>query len=355
MKKPFQTIVFRIALFSGILSSAFAFVGTEAVGATKHTNGGGTPKLQFETNFVDLGKITGVETVSGRFKFKNAGDGTLKVDPPQPGCDCTSSTVKPDTLAPGETGEITYTIKLEQPLHHEQKYIRVHSNDPQTPDVELTMQLDYTPLYELTPSILGVTLPANRDKSQRTVTVTRTDGKDLDIDKLTTTEKWIDAAFVAPPTKQDSSAKINVTVHRPPGLLSSFNARVELWSPHQTNRPVKVLQVAGEIQGELIANPRQLYWVFPDLGKIKADYPPGVFTKTVELKSSLGNAVEIKSARSDIEGLNVTIIPRDAGKTFDMLLKFDELPRNFSKGKVTVETTLASLPTLEVPVTIAVP
>jgi len=46
----------------------------------------------------------------------------------------------PDTLAPGETGEVRFTIKLDRPLNG-QRMIMVHSNDPKTPNVHLTLQI----------------------------------------------------------------------------------------------------------------------------------------------------------------------------------------------------------------------
>src|ERR1051325_9870740 len=154
----------------------------------------GAPKIQFETNFFDFGKITAVESVSGTFKFKNAGDAILKVDPPQASCDCTEPRVKPDTLAPGETGEGTYTVKLERPLKC-QRFIGVHSNDPENPSLKLTIQLDYTPLFELSPKALWITVPAGKDEVVGTASISRNDGKPLGIDKLTASQEWIKAAF----------------------------------------------------------------------------------------------------------------------------------------------------------------
>src|SRR6476660_6709831 len=130
MKAMRVAIVFSI----GVIGAAFA----------------GEPRIQFETNFFDFGKITAVESVSGSFKFKNVGDAVLKVDPPQASCECTEPRVKPDTIAPGETGEIIYTIKLERALTG-QRFIGVHSNDPKNPSVKLNVQLDFTPLFDLSP------------------------------------------------------------------------------------------------------------------------------------------------------------------------------------------------------------
>src|SRR4051812_34000408 len=77
-------------------------------------SGKGVPHIQFETNFHDFGPITAMESVSDSFKFKNTGDGILKLDPPMASCDCTEPRVVPDTVQPGESGEVKYTIKLER-------------------------------------------------------------------------------------------------------------------------------------------------------------------------------------------------------------------------------------------------
>src|SRR6266853_333765 len=147
----------------------------------------GGPKIQFETNLFDFGKITAVETLSGTFKFKNVGDAVLKVDPPQASCECTEPKVIPDTFALGESGEVRFTIKLERPLNG-QRMIMVHSNDPKTPNVHLTLQMDYTPLYEFSPKTLTTILPSGKDVLESHVSVIRKDGRSLGVDRITASQ-----------------------------------------------------------------------------------------------------------------------------------------------------------------------
>jgi hypothetical protein len=113
--------------------------------------------------------------------------------------------------------------------------------------------------------------------------------------------------------------------------------------------------VTGEVLGELAANPRSLYWVIPDFGKDKAAYPEEALTRKIELKSVLGHEVELKNVSSTVKGLSTKVVPKVPGKAFDLILKFEQLPTAFSNGKVTIETSLASLPRIEVPMTVAVP
>ena len=337
-------------IFTGINAASAETVAAKSAAAPKT----GVPKIQFETNFFDLGKMTSVENISGAFKFKNVGDGTLKVDPPQASCDCTEPFVKPDILAPGETGEILYIIKLDRPLKG-QRIIHVHSNDPNTPVVQLKLELDATPLYELSTKTLWVMLPAGQDQVQSHLTLTRTDGNPLEIERFAASVSWVTAALDPSFKPQDTSARINVTVRRPPGPPSMINANVQMWTSNQTTRPVQTVAITGEVQGEVAAVPPRLYWVIPDFGKNKSDYPAEALTRKIELLSLLGHEVEIKNASSGVEGLSVQVLPKEPKKSFDLVLKFDSLPMAFTNSKITVETSLASLPKLEVPVTISVP
>jgi hypothetical protein len=317
----------------------------------------GEPRIQFETNFFDFGKITAVESVSGSFKFKNAGDAVLKVDPPQASCECTEPRVKPDTLAPGETGEIIYTIKLDRALTG-RRFIGVHSNDPKDPSVQLNIQLDFTPLFDLNPKTLWITVPAGKDEVVGTATISRNDGKPLGIDKLSASQEWIAAAFDPPLKPTDTSGRVSVTVRRPSQPPAPFSGKVQLWMPIDGQaQSVQSITVGGEILGEVAAVPARLYWVIPDFGTNKAAYPAEALTRKIELISVLGHDVKIEKAGSDIKGMSIQVVPKegkDAGKKFDLILRFDELPEAFANGKVTVDTALASLPKLEVPMTIAV-
>ena len=298
--------------------------------------------------------MTSVENISGSFKFKNVGDGVLKIDPPQASCDCTEPFLKSDTVAPGESGEVLYIIRLDKPLKGE-RVISVHSNDPKNPVVRLRLELEATPLYEVSSKTLWVMLPAGKEEVQSRFTITRTDGKPPGVERFTASKDWITAAFDKSFKPEENSATVNVTVRRPPGPPGMINATVQLWRTNETARAIQTISITGDVQGEVAAVPPRLYWVIPDFGKDKKAYPDEALTRKIELVSLLGNDVEIKHADSSIKGLSVEVVQKQAKQRFDLILKFKELPEAFTNGNVTVETSLASLPKLEVPMTVAVP
>ncbi len=326
----------------------------------------GAPVIEFEAVKFDFGKITSAKPMSGVFKFKNTGDAVLNITEVMPSCDCTVAKANPTNVAPGASGEIVYTIKMDHEIKG-QRHVDVHSNDPQKEDVQLNVDFDYTPLYQALPVALQISLPAGKDAGLGTFIVSRADGKALAFDKMTASEPWIsvenDPTFEPPagtgfdvslePVK--SSARYIVKVHRPslpPGLI---NATVDMWNSNLTKLAVCTVKVAGEIEGEFTAKPARFYWPLADHGKDIKDFPPETLIRHVELKSMLGKPVEIKRVSTDIKGLSVKAVPKEAGVTFDLQLKLEELPATTVQGKITVETSLASVPIIEVPVTIAPP
>jgi len=336
---------------SGLLFGALILNSSIFAADASATNG--TPVIQFENTFFDFGKIAALGKVSGSFKFKNAGDGVLKVDPPKPSCGCTDAKAVPDTLAPGQSGEVTYSIKLDHATGQVQKHISIYSNDLKNPDVQLTMQLDCTPLYQASVKMLRLTMPPGKDEVQGAVTVTRTDGQPARLTKVVSDNPTVTAAWDADTTLNSSTKKATITVHRPATPSSRILGNVHFWAEEDTNSPMETVLAWCEVQGELTAIPTQMYWVMPNLGDSITNYSANVLTRTMELRSTLGKPVKIKSVSTNIKGLTAQAVPKDDGKDFDLVLKFQDVPHQFTAGVVTVETASENLPKLEVQVTVA--
>lgn len=307
-----------------------------------------SPHIQFETNFYDFGHLAGIESASGSFKFKNVGDAVLKLDAPHPSCGCTDAKATPDTLAPGESGLITFKINLDHPMGKNVKTIAILSNDPQTPSVTLKAQLEYDQVYQISEKSIRVSVPVDKNEATESLTIARADGQPLGIDRFTSSHEWISGAV------DEKQGLLNVTVKRGPQVPPSFTGSLKLWNSKLGNVPVRTISVIAQVENELAASPRGLYWVFADNGGELKSYPETALSKTVQLKSVLGHEVAIKNAKCTIKGTSVQVVPKDSGKLFDLVLKLNEVPHGFVTGKVTMETSLESLPTMEVPVTISV-
>jgi len=198
----------------------------------------GAPQIQFDQTVCNSGKTSLVATVSGVFKFKNAGDAVLKVEPPKPSCGCTVAELKPDTLQPGETGELPFTLHRGQAKAQLDKRIAVKSNDPQTPEV----------------------------------------------------------------------------------LLS----------------------------------PEALYLSLPDATNTPAERPDALVLRRVTIRSADGKPIELKNQQSSIKGIKVELVPKEAGKVYELVARLDEVPASTVSGNVSFETSVAAQPRIEVPVIVNV-
>lgn len=309
----------------------------------------GTPKIQFDGTTFDFGKTSNVTSVSGEFKFKNVGDGVLKMQAPKPSCGCTVAGVMPDTLPPGTNGIIPFTLSLGFYRGTLEKHISVKSNDPQTPEVTLTIKVDYTPLYELAPMTLSPNLPYGTTESTQYCTVVRTDGKPLQIARLDASQPWITATLDPAVAPGATNARICIVTRRD-GSPRHFNEYVHIYGTEQPNgTPVSNIYLYGQVTGEVALSPEALYWSITDTSKTAA-----AITQRVMIRSASGQTIQVKNAQSTIKGISLELVPQEAGKAYELIARLDEVPGATVAGNVSFETSVAAQPRIEVPVIVNV-
>lgn len=313
----------------------------------------GAPKIQFDQIVYDFGKVAQVETVSGTFKFKNTGDGILKVEPPKPSCGCTIAGLKPDTLKPGESGELAFTLNLGRSKTLMEKHISVTSNDPQTREVSLIIKADYTPLYDINPMTLAPNLPLGINVTNQFTTVTRTDGKPLRIVKLEASQPWITAKAEPSAKADDSTARVRIEIKRD-GPPRRFNESIQVYAAEQPNSPISTIYLYGLIMGEVSLSPEVLYWSITDPEKTKTERPEALVTRRVTIRSANGKAFEIKNPQSTLKGIKLELVPKESGKVYELVAKLDDVPEKTISGNVSFETSVAAQSRIEVPMIVNV-
>ena len=337
----------RIILFAGALWMGAAAVTSCAAEAE------GTPVIQFSQTVYDFGKTSQVANVSGIFKFKNAGDGVLKLEPPKPSCGCTVAELKPATLPPGATGELSFVLNLGLYRAALEKHIAVKSNDPKTPEVALTIKVDYTPLYDINPMTLSASLPFGDKEINQLTTIIRTDGKPLQITKLDTSKPWITATVEPGAKPDDTTARIRIAIQRD-GPPRRFNEYVHVYTADQTNTPASHIYLFGQIMGEVSLSPEALYWSITDAAKTTTERPEAQATRLVTIRSADGKPIELKNPQSTLKGIKVELVSKEAGKVYELVARLDEVPASTVSGTVSFETSVADQPKIDVPVIVNV-
>ncbi|HZR18926.1 MAG TPA: DUF1573 domain-containing protein [Verrucomicrobiae bacterium] len=331
------------------LSLGLTLIGLTHAGAQQPD----IPKIQVDQMICDFGKTSQVASVSGVFKLKNIGRALLKIEPPKPSCGCTVAALKPDSLPPGATGELSFTMNLGTYRATLEKHIAVRSNDPLTPEISLTVKADYTPLYDLSPMMLAPNLAFGVNQTNEFITITRTDGKPLPLMRLEGSKPWITATFEPQARTNETTARIRVAIQRnePPRRFSEF---VQVYAVELTNLPVSRIYLYGQIMGEVSLSPEALYWSLNADPKPPTDRPEALNTRRLTIRSADGKELQLKNPQSTIQGLKVELVPTEPGKVYELLARLDQVPASTVSGNVSFETSLAAQPRIEVPVIVNV-
>jgi uncharacterized protein DUF1573 len=313
----------------------------------------GTPKLQFDRTVYDVGSTSRVDSVSGTFTFTNVGDAVLKIERPQPSCGCTIAELKPDTLKPGESGSLSFTLSLGRSKAHLEKHITVKSNDPQTPQVLLTVKADYTPLYDINPMALALNIPLDVKETNQFATVARTDGKPLGQIRLEASKPWITAKLEPAAKADDSTARIRIDVQRE-GFPRRFNEYVHVYTLEQSNSPTASIYLYGLVMGDISLSQESFFWNVNDPAKFKAEPSEVMTTRRLTIRSAAGKTFELKNPQSSVAGIKLEVVPKEPGKVYELVAKLDKVPEQSVGGNLTVETSLATQPKLEIPINVSV-
>ncbi|MCK5565034.1 MAG: DUF1573 domain-containing protein [Planctomycetes bacterium] len=151
------------------------------------------PKVQVENPVVDFGVMGPNKRKTGKYNFKNVGQGILKITKIRSTCGCTVPDPVKKEYAPGESGTIAITYRSSTRKGVESKHLYIESNDPENPKFELTVKANIKLSIEATPIRLGL---STRQKAiVPPITIKSKDGKPFAIRSFSCTKGVISAKF----------------------------------------------------------------------------------------------------------------------------------------------------------------
>jgi hypothetical protein len=86
------------------------------------------PKIEFEKDFHDFGKLRQGERVTFSFKFKNTGKSQLLISDVSTSCGCTVSDFPKEPIMPGKSGKIDVSFNSESKRGPQNKMVTVFAN-----------------------------------------------------------------------------------------------------------------------------------------------------------------------------------------------------------------------------------
>ncbi|HUJ71451.1 MAG TPA: DUF1573 domain-containing protein [Verrucomicrobiae bacterium] len=316
---------------------------------------GPAPKIQFDKTVYDFGATSLVDSVTGTFTFQNAGDGELKVSPPKPSCGCTVASVKPSDLKPGEKGELVFKVNVGSAHGALEKHITVPSNDPASPNINLTIKAEMKQVVEINPGAVSVGALRQGMTSNAVVMIRRTDGKKLVISKVETSSKIVQARIEpAEGTNADQAAKLVIDV-KADGKPMRFNERVSV-TLEGVDHPLIPILVNGQVLGDMVIDHESLYWSVMGSARPAANNPLTQQVRRITVTSTRtdNQPLLIKNVTSSIKNLTVELTTVETGKTYMVVATLADSPTNTVQGTVSFETNTQTQPKVNIPVTIVV-
>jgi hypothetical protein len=349
-----RTIV-ALMLSAGMLSSVVCAEDTNKTEAAPKPSG--TPKIVFDKTVYDFGTTSMVTSVTGTFTFHNAGDAVLEVKKPTTSCGCTVAGVKPETLKPDEKGELVFTLSIANGFRGTiQKSITVPSNDPQSPNVGLSIKVDVVLVFDVSPQqvLLGNLRPGTT--TNVAVHVKRNDGKKLQFTKIDSTSDFIRPQLVPVASTNGSEAEIRIeAATETTGMSRSFNSQVRAYTD-DPNVPAVTIPVYGQVLADLSVMPAAVVWPIADPDRWPGARPELMNTRVIRVISNNSDTpLEIKNLTTSLPNLTVTLMTLQTGKVYQVVARLPEVPKDSERGTISFDTNIPSQPTVVVPVTIAVP
>jgi hypothetical protein len=164
--------------------------------------GGPAPKIVFEQMVHDFGLVAPSSVNTCEFKFQNKGEGKLIISEVTKTCGCTVFKLEKNEYAPGESGKISVQYNADATVGVRVRNLHVLCDDPNNPNVELTIKASITQKVTFEPERLEYKLKGE-NAGIAELTVKSVDQQFFKITQINSTNDAVTADF----NSEQSAAK----------------------------------------------------------------------------------------------------------------------------------------------------
>ncbi|MFZ2895494.1 MAG: DUF1573 domain-containing protein [Saprospiraceae bacterium] len=285
-------------IISAVIVSIF-YSGVFAAGIVKHkkieiNNLLDEPKIVFEEQTYNFGKIYIGEIVEHGFKFKNQGSAELLVKNVKSSCGCTAALVSKSHLLKDETGEVQVKFNPGRYVGMVSKSVTVNSNDPESSSVKLTIAGEVIEEVSVNPRLLSFGIIRKGDSSTRSVEVKTIPELKIRVKKVESPNPYI--SFTDNNAEKDGTNRFQVTFSNYE-YIGKFTGVIFIYT--SSNRQERLdIPFSGEVIGDITFYPEIV-----SFGQITQEQDAN---KSVIL-NIVNNDVKIEKIEVDPGTMNYTI------------------------------------------------
>ena len=334
------------------------------------------PQIASPSPVHDFGRLDNRQVVEHTFVLTNRGDQELRISQVKPACGCTAAALAKKTLAPGESVDLKVSLSLKGAKGTQHKEVAVLSNDPHVPTLVLLIRGQATSPIFVTPAqlLFGEVSPrktgghADIDASEhresapdarqdpsltRSVMLTTEDDLPLQLSHVEvlpqqraggveSDARW--QAHIQPlEDKAGAAGAIRIDVQLSPGeVLGQTQATVRLHTNHAEYPHIDV-PVSAVVAGEISYSPQSIV--------LMERHAAPVTRYVLITRSRRGHDGDFQILKVTPPLPEVQVEVRPIGKHGYRIKLQDLIPTpDMADKMVVIETNMASMPRIEIPV-----
>ena len=263
-------------------------------------------RIAFEKVVHDFGVISPETQNFCEFKFKNTGDGTLKIQEVTKDCGCTPFELNKTEYAPGESGVLKINYVTDTQLGPTTKELTIYSNDIEKPEVVLAVKATIASQIDYEPKMFSLMLKGE-NAGCSPLTISSIDDQPFSITYIRSTANCITADF--DPSVESTSFELQPKVDMA-ALEKTLNGVVEVGLTHPE---CKKITVAMRTLPRFTMSPRSL--------TIRNAEPNTMIRKRLRIINNYGESFDFDNPVSKNGSINVankTVIP---GRGYELELE----------------------------------
>jgi len=294
----------------------------------------------------DFGVVDKGQRVTHEFLIRNDGDAALQITEVKPGCGCTVAEYD-RTIVPGETGKVTATVDTRNFKGGIAKSVRVFTNDPKNPQIDLVIKANVKSRVEVDPGYARFIAVYGEPQKTSVQSVWSGDRRDLDIVKAESPYPFVKVSFreaeeeerLKGASGRQWQVEVELDKDAPVGPMADF---IVLTTNHPKLKTLRI-PVSGFVRPVMSVTPR-----IADFGRRELSEPQ---TASLEIRNLSSSAVSLSEVTTDLDGLKAEIEPLEEGRLYKILLTLEPgMAKGDFEGQVTISTNSTKQPTIEVSV-----
>jgi hypothetical protein len=335
-----------LALVALSIAPSFAAVAPAKKTADTKPATVATPKISIDPMTKDVGTVAKGERIEAVFAVKNTGTQDLVISEARPSCGCTVASFD-KTIKPGQTGKITASVDTKNFNGPITKSVTVVSNDPENPQLALTIKAVVKPYVEVAPQEFVRFSTIKGDPASADLILFSAE-KDFHPTVGESSQPYLQAQILPADEKQKldrpgTQYKLHVTLG-PSAPLGVLNAPIRI-KTGVAKQPEIEIRVAGIVRDRLSVTPATVVF---------GNFTPGkdvISRNVIFTNNKINEGVKVLKAESTVPGLTAEVVPMTEGINYTVVVKPSaSLKKGAFNGTVKIFTTDKERPVIEVPV-----